>query len=374
MNTDRVDLAIVGGGIVGAWVAHLARRRFPDWEIALLERSLVASGATRHAVGLELPIGRTEWQRRLAERSAALYREMMNDLGADLFEVIPVAWIVREAARSGLQEHLVGIPLRAASESEAARVSRTYPGLTLATDERLLVGGGAFSAAPGTVTERMVDRLRSHRRFRCWEGVDVDGVVPHGDGFLLTDGPSVAIAARRVVVATGPWLPFGPARDVAARAGVRIKKVVALGLDRRPCDGDPALFLPECDAYLAPLARRGKWLFSFRSEEWDCVPEPSCLRITDEDRTAAVAILRRYVPELADACRGGHVFCDAYTPTSVPLVSPHPRHADFVVAGAGAGAGYRLAPGIADAAVRRFATAASAPHRQARTTVCEGHS
>lgn len=100
-----------------------------------------------------------------------------------------------------------------------------------------------------------------------------------------------------------------------------------------------------------PLPRRKQWLFSFSSPEWDHKPGGENLRIASSDRELAASVLDRYLPGFMSASRGGRVFCDAYTPEGVPLVASYPEHPALVVAGAGSGAGFRLAPGIAERAM-----------------------
>ena len=42
----EADLVVVGAGFSGLWTAYLARERFPDWRVVLLEGDRIASGAT----------------------------------------------------------------------------------------------------------------------------------------------------------------------------------------------------------------------------------------------------------------------------------------------------------------------------------------
>ncbi len=139
----------------------------------------------------------------------------------------------------------------------------------------------------------------------------------------------------------------------AARAAeVRIKKVVAFHIDEVPPPGASALFLPASDAYLMPLPTRRQWLFSFRSDEWDCAPQGRELTITNADRATANALLHQYLPGMLAKDRGGRVFCDSYTPSGTPMVARSPDNDALVVVGAGSGAGFRFAPGVAETAIQ----------------------
>ena len=105
-------------------------------------------------------------------------------------------------------------------------------------------------------------------------------------------------------------------------------------------------FLPQADAYLMPLAARNQWLFSFRCDEWDVAPRKHALEINRHDMQVATRTLAHYLPELVPRCRGGRVFCDSYSPDGESQVSVDASQ-NLVFAGAGSGAGFRLAPGIA---------------------------
>lgn len=78
-ETDRVDLAVVGGGIIGLSVAWLARRR--GMSVAVLERGQTGRGASHVAAGMLAPVAEAEYgpaAERLLElglRSAALWPE-----------------------------------------------------------------------------------------------------------------------------------------------------------------------------------------------------------------------------------------------------------------------------------------------------------
>jgi glycine/D-amino acid oxidase-like deaminating enzyme len=229
--------------------------------------------------------------------------------------------------------------------------AKVFPGLNLDAEERLLGGLEGSHAAPEAVTSALVFGIGRAAGVAVWEGVEITRVGPDGEGVELTTADGRTIAARRVLLAPGPWSLGGPAAELARGAGVRIKKVVALHIDRCPAPDDPILYFFDADGFLLPLIERRSdrryWLFSFTCQVWDCAPEASQLRITEEDRASGLAVLSRYCPELAEHCTGGRVFCDAYGPDWVPIVTADPAAPRIVLATAGSGGGYRLGPALA---------------------------
>src|SRR6202051_422158 len=77
---SRVDVVIIGGGIVGASVAfHLAKRGVTD--VALLERRQLTCGTTWHAAGLVGQLRATQNLTRLAQYTAQLYAQLEEETG-----------------------------------------------------------------------------------------------------------------------------------------------------------------------------------------------------------------------------------------------------------------------------------------------------
>src|SRR6202162_1916537 len=77
---SRVDVVIIGGGIVGASVAfHLAKRGVTD--VALLERRQLTCGTTWHAAGLVGQLRASRNLTELAKYTADLYRSLEAETG-----------------------------------------------------------------------------------------------------------------------------------------------------------------------------------------------------------------------------------------------------------------------------------------------------
>ncbi|HEX2270171.1 MAG TPA: FAD-binding oxidoreductase [Pyrinomonadaceae bacterium] len=349
------DLVVIGAGIVGAMTACLARQQKPGWSILLVDRSLVGDGATKYSVGLDIPYGFNAAQKDYSRLSTEIFSDLSKTLPEMPVHELPFFGIVSDARVEAVRNGFTTETIRVATASERIQLHESYPDLVIADDQALLTGCVATYGFPSIATALIVNRLRQQQHVECWEGVEIESVEPGADGFQLTTGDGRVVAARRVVAATGPWLLDGPTRAYAAEAGVRIKKVAALHVDRRPSPRDPVLMFFDQDAFLLPVVQRKQWLFSFTSQEWDCPPEVSRLRVSNEDRQLALSVLARYCPLLVSDCQGGRVFCDAYTPERVPLVARVPGMTDFVVAGACSGSGYRLAPAVALKALEHFA-------------------
>jgi glycine/D-amino acid oxidase-like deaminating enzyme len=152
------------------------------------------------------------------------------------------------------------------------------------------------------------------------------------------------------VLAPGPWLGSPAWSSLVAPLGLRVKKVVALHIERTPTARDGVIFFPDEDAFLLPLARRGHWLFSYTCREWDVDPDAPADGLSAENLAEAHRCLRRYAPELVGHATSGRVFCDAYSPDGQPVVRPLDDAGRVVFAGATNGSGYRLAPAIASEA------------------------
>ncbi|RKT10472.1 glycine/D-amino acid oxidase-like deaminating enzyme [Paraburkholderia sp. RAU2J] len=350
MMTDRYDLAVVGGGIVGAWTLYLATLRHPRWRIVLVDRYRVDDGATAHSAGVLLATGRSARERKLAAISADLYGDVQALLGLKTTQA-DVFWVADAQSSDEVRSGAVDFSIGGDSIPQTELENRLGVPANLGGAQIVLRGGTAVSHDPGLIARSLISASLRSEHVSCVEGAAVTMMRPSSGGAEVRLADGRAFHAARSVVAVGPWIVEEPFETFADAHDVRIKKVVALHVDHSPQPDAAAVFFPQDDAYLMPLPARNQWLFSFRSDEWDCRPRKHALEISERDRDLAKDVLHRYLPELANVCCGGRVFCDAYTSTGEPLVSLD-RSRAAVFAGAGSGAGFRLAPGIADEALR----------------------
>lgn len=341
------DLAVIGAGIIGATTAYLAHVYRPEWQIILLDRSFAGDGATRYSAALDLPFGRTTRQRTMAARSVIFYRDLKARYPELPIREIPFVLVAHEKNIANAAAAFIDASLHPASAQEWRQVCQKYPDLTLPQECAVMMGSNARHCSSTQLTSALVSKACNDDNVECWEGVELQHIedIPCGHTLILGDGRT--IAAKRVVVATGPWLTSGPVGAFSQAAGVRVKKVAAMHVDWSPPPDAPVLYFAGEDAFLLPLPEQRKLLLSFTAQQWDCPAEISRLRIDPGDRSLALSILNRYCPGLEKYCSGGRVFCDAYSQDRAPLVTRIPTSYSLVIAGACSGSGVRLAPAIA---------------------------
>ncbi len=347
------DLAIIGAGIIGATTAYIAHLRMPEWRIALLDRSFVGDGATRYSAALDLPFGRTPRQQAMAARSGSFYRDLKVRYPELPIREVPFVLVDHARDISTAAAAFIDANLHLATAQEWHQIRLTYPELTLPQEHMVMVGSNARHCSSTQLALALVNKACNDRNVECWEGTEVRDVEDIPCGHMLIMGDGRRIIAKRVVIATGPWLTSGPGGVFSQAAGIRIKKVAALHIDCCPPPDAPVLYFAGEDAFLLPLPEQRKLLLSFTAREWDCSAEISRLRIEPDDRALALSILNRYCPALVEDCSGGRVFCDAYSQDRAPFVARISTSHSLVVAGACSGSGMRLAPAIALEALER---------------------
>jgi glycine oxidase len=214
--SQRSDLLVLGGGVIGLAVAWRARQRGLD--VLVAERGRTGQGTSRVAAGMIAPVAEVEFGaagRRLLElgvRSAALWPGFAAELG--------------EAAGSDVGLRRTGTLLLAADGDEAAELERQLEfRRSLGLDVRRLAPSAARELEPALApTLRMalevpddhaVDprRVLSALREACIgvgvtlrEGAPVERVeAPDGrvSGVTLTSGER--LDAETVLCAAGPW-------------------------------------------------------------------------------------------------------------------------------------------------------------------------
>jgi len=348
------DLAIVGAGIIGATTAYLAHVRRPEWNVVLLDRSFIGDGATHYSAALDLPFGRTTRQRAMVARSVSFYRDLKARYPELPIREIPFAFVAPAKDISDAAAAFIDAGLHLASAQEWQQVRLKYPDLTLRQEYVAMMGNNVRHSSPTQLASALVNKACHDRNVQCWEGTEVRHIEDTPRGHTLIIGDGRRITAKRVVIATGPWLMSGPGGAFSQAAGIRTKKVAAVHIDWCPPPGAPVVYFAAEDAFLLPLQEQKKLLLSFTAQEWDCSAEISRLRIDPDDRSLALSILNRYCPALIERCSGGRVFCDAYSLDLAPFVARISTSHSPVVAGACSGSGVRLAPAIALEALELF--------------------
>ncbi|KLL12181.1 FAD-dependent oxidoreductase [Protofrankia coriariae] len=331
------DVVVVGAGVVGCLVATEVLARAPRRRVMVVDRGLAGGGASRFSAGLHFPRGATPRVRAMSAYSQRWYADLRRR--DPRVPIHPVGMTVVSADEATVREHyLPEARLRPLPEAR-------FPEARLHPAERGWDGDGAHHADVAALTELLAARLRGRAAFR--EGSAVTAVRSTPDGVVLTLGSGIRLTASRVVLAPGPWLPWPL---LLAPLGVRVKKVVALHVERPVAPHDRATVFHDDDAFLLPLAHRGHWLFSYTSPDWHVTPDALTGGLSADDLDRGRAVLERHAPALAPYCVSGRVFCDAYSPDRAPIVRPVTADGRVLFAGAAGGSGYRLAPAIAAAA------------------------
>ncbi len=342
-------------------VAHLAAERHPEWSSVLVDRGLPGHGATAYSLALDVGYAATPGVRRFVADSAPISRELAAEMPS-CFRTLS-AFAIFPSASVGGNGDLFPSPsgggqgggVHLADRNDLDRLRARWPELVMGSSDAVLAGLTATCATPLALTEGLITRMR-RRGVQCWEGTEVTTLENGPDGIRLSTADGRELLAARVVVAVGPWITTDHWQAFADRLGVRVKKVVAMHLDVRPRADDPVVLLMADDAFLLPDVEGDRYLFSFASQEWDCPPDPARLRITPDDRELALDILERRLPGLARHWSGGRVFCDAYAPNRAPLVAGLDPDRRICIATGASGSGFRLAPGMALAALRYLDT------------------
>ncbi|QSB06877.1 NAD(P)/FAD-dependent oxidoreductase [Natronoglycomyces albus] len=338
---EYVDVAIVGGGVIGANVALEVTDRNPRLSVAVLERNLVGTGASTHSAGVHFPRGATPWVRDLTLRSHQQWHRLRGRFQLPITSV--EAFVVADTeSRDSVEQAYISQSALQATERPANQEWKAPAGRCVWRAQ------GCHYADVAGVTRRLFSHLRS--QVTIWEGTDVVGIDAEESGVTVTLGQGTLLRAGTVVIAPGPWatLPVWaePLRDL----GVRVKKVAAVHIESVPHRSAPLTIFHDEDAFLVPLHRRGHWLFSYTCDEWDVDAMTMTGQLDARTLASAREVLAQYSPDLAQRCKSGRVFCDAYSPSREPVVAEVAPGVIF--AGAANGAGYRLAPAIAQEAAQ----------------------
>lgn len=336
MSPARV--AVVGAGIVGCLIAREIGRRHPTAGVVVLDRDAVGSGASRRSAGLHFPRGASPRVREMSAYSEAWYARLAErDPGAPIH---PVAMTVVAGEASAPAVHEAYLP--------GAKVTETAG--TGDPDTMVPAGSLAWTVHGGQYADvgELVARLAPPG---AREGVAVTAVRPDGDTVRLGLSTGDDLTVDAVVLAPGPWISDPAWAELVGPVGMRVKRIVALHIDKPAGPGDPCVILHDEDAFLLPLAHRDHWLFSYTCQEWDADPDEAAPAVRPQHLREARSLLERYAPALAGRCVSGRVFCDAYTPDRQPVIRTLDPTGRVVLAGGANGSGYRLGPAIAAEAV-----------------------
>jgi glycine oxidase len=238
-DSHQLDVAIVGGGVIGLAIAWRARQR--GMSVTVLERDATGRGTSHVAAGMLAPVAEVEFGeggRRLLKlglRSAQMWPAFASELetstGASVGLMRTGTLLAardeddaRELERQLDLRRSLGLAVARLRPSEAReREPALAPTVRLAleapddhsVDPRLVVM--ALKRACGSAGVE----LREHARVERVDvdGAGVEGARGHVTGVTLDDGESVS--AEQVVLAAGPWSGRIEGLPPSARVPVR---------------------------------------------------------------------------------------------------------------------------------------------------------
>lgn len=349
MNRKIQDLVVIGGGIIGTLSAYMARKKFPQWSITVIDKGKIGNGASAYSAGLDAIQSSNAYHRRLAIRSQYLYQKIQNSIkNIDIFPIESI-WVVNKKFEKKFYKEMTGYQGKL-NQIDSNMLPKSP--FKISSSQLFISDTHTHYANPGCVAQAIIQHLSTRPSFFYYESTEVCQIVKKESNLLvrLSDGRS--IIAKKIILAIGPWI-HKLFSEWFNNKKVRIKKIVALHLYKKLDENNKALIFLNDDCFFLPI--KNKYLFSFCSREWDCFPDNGNLHISRNDLQIAKKLLARTTYGLENFITGAQVFCDAYTVNKLPSIEKNPDMQDLIVISGCSGTGFRIAPAVAEEAVKLLA-------------------
>jgi sarcosine oxidase subunit beta len=349
---ERADAVVIGGGILGASVAHfLVKNAYGS--VVLVEKNRICTGATAYSAANVRQHYSNEVGIRLAVRAVEMFSNAEEELGGPVGFVRCGYMVIAPKGQEDALRKVVPLQRSLGVETELMtpdEIHVRYPDLDL---HGITLGALEPTSGYANPLETVTSLVRSAERqgLRVYEGTEVlDIVISDGsvEGVVTSAGD---IGAPVVVNAAGPW-----AARVGAMAGVEYQLslsrehevVVALpeGFGPIPIVSDPAQSL-----YFRPhgpdnvLVGEG-----YPKEQEPCDPDTYNARADEPVIERMLAKLAKRAPRLVNLERLID-YAGVYSITAdwYPIVGPEPGIHGYYAAVGGSGHSFKIGPPIGEA-------------------------
>ena len=206
---ERVEIAIVGGGVMGLAIAYyLARQGLSD--VVVLERGYLAEGASGRNGGGVRQQWATEINIRLMQESVELCRRFAVDIGVNVwFRQGGYLFLARSAKEVARLEKNIGIQNKCGVDTrmlEPSAAQDIVPELDLTG-----IVGAAYNPTDGILFPWPFlwgyARQAAAHGVRIFTQTPVTALTPQPGGGYVVSTSRGDVRARRVVNATGAWSP-----------------------------------------------------------------------------------------------------------------------------------------------------------------------
>ena len=352
MSEIASDVAIIGGGLMGASAAFfLARRRR---SVTLIESGLVGQQASGVNFGNVRRQGRPMDQLPLANRSSVIWRRLKEWLEFD------VEYLEAGHLRVSYRDR----PDLAAKLEDYAREARQrdleleiLSGNALRARFPFLgpeVAVGSFSVRDGHANPRLVapafGRAAARLGVCILENTEALHVEKSGEDFRIVCAGGQAVRAPALLITAGAW-----AAPLAAQFGESVS-TIARGPTMSVTEPVPYAIAPAVGVYTTEeresvyfrQVTRGNIVIggSFRGTAY---PDIRRAYVTPENSLSQFAQIRRLAPALArlNVIRVWSGI-EGYTPDDQPVLGPSAKVNGLYYAFGFSGSGFQLGPGVGD--------------------------
>lgn len=285
----RVEVVIIGGGVVGCAIAyHLAKLGITD--VLLLERKELTCGTTWHAAGLIGQLRATRRLTELARYTAQLLPELEAETGVATgfkrtgsLALALNAERLHELERGAAMGRMFGLEAELLAPSE---VKRLHPLVETGDVVGALFLPGDGQADPVGVTRAFAKGARA-RGVRILENCPVERILTRGDRAVGVRTPLGEVRASTVVLAAGMW-SYALARAVGASVPLHAAEhfyVVTEPIADLPRDLPVLRVMDECAYYKEDAGKILLGCFEPEAKPWgsEGIPEDFAFTALPED-------------------------------------------------------------------------------------------